>query len=361
MDDAHHMRRAIALARRGEGFTSPNPLVGCVLVKDGEVIAEGYHPRPGEEHAEAMALRLAGPRARGATAYVTLEPCNHHGRTPPCADALIRAGIVRVVYGAPDPNPLAEGGARSLRAAGIAAERGPCSHACAELIRPWAFSLSSDRPWVVAKLAVSLDGMSATRTGESKWITGPQARARGHDLRQRTGAILVGIGTVMADDPGLDPRPEGLTPAPSLKVVFDSQLRTPATARFLTTPGPALVIGHETAPESRADKLLAAGAEVLRFPGNRQQPDLGAALHSIRTRGINEVMIEGGPALLGTAFDQGLIDEVWAFIAPLLIGGGQNGIRSDGPAALGDALRLTDVTTESLGPDLLVRGITKRG
>jgi diaminohydroxyphosphoribosylaminopyrimidine deaminase/5-amino-6-(5-phosphoribosylamino)uracil reductase len=199
-------------------------MVGCVLVKDGGTIADGWHKAPGEEHAEAMALRLAGKDARGATAYVTLEPCNHYGRTPPCAKGLIGAGVARVVYGMRDPNALAEGGADTIRAAGIEAALVPdrdARLACAELIRPWVHSLRCWRPWVTAKLAMTLDGYTATRTGESKWITGEEARARGHDLRQRSGAIIVGIETVLADDPGLDPRPTGRGAAPSLKVVLD--------------------------------------------------------------------------------------------------------------------------------------------
>lgn len=362
MNDARHMQRAIELARRAEGFTHPNPMVGCVLVKDGAVVAEGWHEAPGREHAEAMALRLAGQRARGATAYVTLEPCNHHGRTPPCAKALVEAGVGEVVYGMRDLNDLAEGGAGTLRAAGIPARlvEGRVRTECAALVRPWVHTLRCHRPWVTAKLAMSLDGFTATRSGQSKWITGAAARARGHDLRQRTGAIMVGVGTILADDPGLDPRPEGRSPAPSLKVVLDSALNTPPAARFLATPGPCLIVTTKTADERRAETLRARGAEILRLEARDGRPSLDEALRALKQRDVTDLMIEGGGTLLGAAFDAGVVDEVWAFMAPVLFGGGRPAILGEGTARIEDAFRLAGTVTEQLGPDLLVRGIRER-
>lgn len=364
MSHAAHMMRAVELARRAEGFTHPNPMVGCVLVKAGEVIAEGWHKGPGQEHAEAMALRLAGTAARGATAYVTLEPCNHFGRTPPCSEALIREGIAEVIFGIRDMNPEAEGGAAALTAAGIPARvftgDRDVTAACAELIRPWLHTMKCHRPWVTAKLAMTLDGYTATPTGESKWITGENARARGHDLRQRTGAIIVGVGTVLADDPGLDPRPAGREPAPSLKVVLDSQLRTPIPSKLLKTPGPSLIIGHESASPERAAALEAAGAEVLLLPGEEGRPDLLEALRTLKEKGVNDAMIEGGGTLLGAALDVGIIDEVWAFVAPVLFGQGRPALAGTGPERLRDALRLAKPITETLGPDVLIRGLRER-
>lgn len=357
------MRRALELAKRAEGFTHPNPMVGCILVKDGEVVAEGWHKGPGQEHAEAMALRLAGEAAAGATAYVTLEPCNHYGRTPPCSDALIKARVAEVVYGLRDLNTLAEGGAARLRETGIEAslvDDKDLRAACAELIRPWVHTLKCHRPWVTAKLAMTLDGYTATPGGESKWITGPEARLRGHDLRQRTGAIIVGVETVLADDPGLDARPEGRTPAPGLKVVLDSALRTPPTARLLVSPGKALIIGHEAAAAERAKRLEAAGAEVLLLPGEGRRPDLGEALRQLKEREVTDAMIEGGGTLLGSAFDGGFVDEVWAFVAPVLFGGGRPAFAGRGPARLDEAFRLSWTTTEHLGRDLLIRGLRER-
>ncbi|MEO1657321.1 MAG: bifunctional diaminohydroxyphosphoribosylaminopyrimidine deaminase/5-amino-6-(5-phosphoribosylamino)uracil reductase RibD [Pseudomonadota bacterium] len=364
LSDAQHMRRAVALARRSEGFTHPNPMVGCVLVKDGEVVGEGWHRAPGLPHAEVEAMRDAGEDARGATAYVTLEPCNHYGKTPPCSKGLIEAGVAEVVFGIRDLNKEAEGGAATLRKAGIEARLftgdRDVTTACAELIRPWVHSLTCWRPWVTAKLAMTLDGATATSTGESRWITGPGARARGHDLRQRTGAILVGVETVLADNPGLDARPESREPAPSLKVVLDSTLRTPTSAKFLSTPGLALIFGHEDAASDRAAALETAGAEIALVPGEKGQPDIKEALRLLKDRGVNDLMIEGGGTILGTAFDAGVVDEVWAFVAPMIMGGGRRAVSGQGPDALADAMRLSHITTEQLGPDLLIRGLSKR-
>ncbi|MEM9839179.1 MAG: bifunctional diaminohydroxyphosphoribosylaminopyrimidine deaminase/5-amino-6-(5-phosphoribosylamino)uracil reductase RibD [Pseudomonadota bacterium] len=362
MDHAHYIERAVALARRAEGFTHPNPMVGCVLVKDGVVIAQGWHKGPGLEHAEAMALRLAGDAARGATAYVTLEPCNHYGRTPPCAEGLIKAQAGEVIYGLRDVNPLAEGGASALNAAGIPARLAPPNvrGACAELVRPWIHSLKCWRPWVTAKLAMSLDGFTATRSGESQWITGPEARTRGHDLRQRAGAIIVGVGTILADDPALDPRPEGREGAPSTKVILDSSLRTPTTARVLSSPGSTLIIAHESAETDRVDALQTAGATVALLPGENRRPDFAEALKLLHQEGHTDVMIEGGGTLLGTAFDTGVVDEVWAFVAPMLMASGRHAISGMGSERLADAFRLTRTKTEHLGKDILIRGLRER-
>ncbi|MCQ8184748.1 bifunctional diaminohydroxyphosphoribosylaminopyrimidine deaminase/5-amino-6-(5-phosphoribosylamino)uracil reductase RibD [Parvularcula maris] len=361
--DAGHILRAVELARRAEGFTHPNPMVGCVLVRDGGVVSEGWHKGPGQDHAEAMALRLAAEKARGTTAYVTLEPCNHYGRTPPCSKALIEAGVAEVVYGLRDVNPEAEGGAAALRAAGIEArltESREARSACAELVRPWVHSLRCHRPWVTAKVAMSLDGFTATEAGESKWITGKEARARGHDLRQRTGAIMVGSGTMLADDPSLDARPEGRKAAPSLKVVLDSQLRTPTDAKLLKSFGPALIIGHEGADPARADVLREAGAEVELLPGENNCPDLLAALRLLKKRDITDLMIEGGGTLLGAAFTAGIVDEVWAFIAPVILGGGRNAASGAPFQRLRDAYRLQCLTAEPVGQDILLRGLRQR-
>lgn len=358
------MMRAIELARLAEGFTHPNPMVGCVLVKNGEVIAEGYHARPGEAHAEAMALAKAGEAARGATAYVTLEPCNHYGRTPPCSEALINAGVREVFFGIRDINDEAEGGAARLREAGIEAKLftgdRDITAACAELIRPWVHNLKCWRPWITAKLAMTLDGYTATPSGESKWITGPAARQRGHDLRQRTNGILVGVETVLTDDPGLDARPEGRNAAPSFKIVLDSTLRTPTQAKLLTTPGTALIIAHETAPSGKVSALEEYGAEVVLLSGNDGRPDFKKALQHLKTRGVVDLMIEGGGTILGAAFDADVVDEVWAFQAPILFGGGRPAIQARGPERLSDALRLSKPYFERLGDDTLIRGLRER-
>lgn len=364
LDETAIILRAVELARRAEGRTAPNPMVGCVLMRDGEVIGEGWHKGPGQLHAEAAALVDAierGGDARGATAYVTLEPCNHHGRTPPCSEGLIAAGVAEVVYAVPDPNPLAAGGAERLRAAGLKVRHVPMAEAD-RLARPWIYSLRAPRPWVTAKLAMSLDGRTATRSGASKWITGELARGRGHDLRQVSDAILIGVGTVLADDPGLDPRPEGREPAPSLKVILDTSLRTPPTAKLLTTPGSVLIASGPEAAPARVQALEAAGAEILPLPLEAGRLPLDMLLRHLKDRACQRVMIEGGGTLLGAAFDGGLVDEVWAFLAPTLIGGGRPAIDGMGPEGLEGAFDLDDLQTEQLGRDLLLRGVlAKRG
>ena len=358
--DIMHMHRAFELARRAEGFTSPNPMVGCVLVKDGAVIAEGWHRGPGHPHAEADALAKAGDAARGATAYVTLEPCNHYGNTPPCTEALIGADVAEVVYAVADPNPVAAGGADRLRGVGITVRDGVCEAEGRALLRPWLHSLSHPHPYVYAKLAMTLDGRTATRTGDSKWITGSMARAKGHILRQRTDAILVGVTTVMADDPGLDPRPEGAEPAPSLKVVLDTELKILPTAKLFTTPGPVLLAtGPEPDPKRRAG-IEEAGGTVLPLPLENGKPSLSALLKHLKAQGFTSVMIEGGGTLLGAAFAQGLVDEVWAFVAPMILGGGRSAISGKGPDVLTDALSLEEMRTEQLGPDLFVQGLIRK-
>ncbi|WP_199564678.1 bifunctional diaminohydroxyphosphoribosylaminopyrimidine deaminase/5-amino-6-(5-phosphoribosylamino)uracil reductase RibD [Parvularcula marina] len=359
MDDTAHILRAVALAERAAGRTSPNPMVGCVIVKDGEVIGEGWHQGPGTPHAEPAALAEAGDAARGATAYVTLEPCNHYGNTPPCSEALIAAGVAEVVYAAADPNPLAAGGADRLRAAGIRVRHVLVPEAD-RLIRPWVHGLTASRPYVYAKLAMSLDGRTATKTGESKWITGPEARTHGHLLRQRTDAIIVGVETVLADDPGLDPRPEGVVPAPSLKIVMDSRLRTPAEAKLLSTPGDVLIFTTGTADWQAEDALREQGAEIIRIPSVNDRPSLSAALAHLKEIGCQSVMIEGGGTLLSSVFDDGLVDEVWAYIAPLILGGGRPAISGEGPDQLASAFTLADRQVEQLGTDLFIRGTLQR-
>ncbi|MEM9987887.1 MAG: bifunctional diaminohydroxyphosphoribosylaminopyrimidine deaminase/5-amino-6-(5-phosphoribosylamino)uracil reductase RibD [Pseudomonadota bacterium] len=360
MTDNDYLRQAVALATRAWGQTAPNPLVGCVLVRKGEVVAEGWHRGPGTPHAEADALQKAGAHAQDATAYVTLEPCNHHGQTPPCSEALIKAGVAEVVYAVADPNPVAAGGAERLAAAGVKVRKVIYPQA-EELVRPWIHSLTSSRPYVYAKLAMSLDGYTATRTGQSKWITGPEARAKGHNLRQQTDAILVGVGTVLADDPRLDPRPEGRESAPSLKVVLDTHLRTPLDAKLLSSPGPVLMA---VGPNTDADKRAAfeeRGATVLPLPLVGGRPSLPILLRHLKTIPCQSVMVEGGGSLLGSAFDEKLVDEVWAFMAPLIMGGGQPAINGIGPAHVQEALRLENISTESLGQDLFLRGTIAQG
>lgn len=357
-DDRRHMMRALELAGRAAGMTSPNPMVGCVVVKDGDVIGEGWHKKAGAPHAEIEALAEAGEAARGACVYVTLEPCAHHGLTGPCADALIAAGVAEIVYAVADPNREAAGGAERLAEAGIKVRNGVCETEAREQNRFWLHAVETARPYVIAKFAASLDGRIATRTGESKWITGPEARARAHDLRRQVDAILVGVGTVIADDPSLTARSGEETVARPLRVILDSTAQTPPGAAALERSGSGALIATTThAPAANLEACRAVGADLLTLETDEAgRPDAAALLPALYARSVRAVMVEGGAGVLGAFFDAGLVDEVWAFIAPIVIGGGRPAVAGAGPLALADALRLENVETETLGADFLIRG-----
>lgn len=332
--DGEWMARALRLARRADFRTSPNPMVGCVVVADGEAVGEGFHERAGAAHAEVIALRGAGERARGATAYVTLEPCSHHGRTPPCTDALLAAGVSRVVVAILDPDPRVSGrGVRVLREGGVRVEIGAGAEEAAELNRAYLQHRMTGRPLVSAKFACSLDGRIATRTGESKWITGEDARRHAHRLRHEHDAVLVGVGTVLADDPLLSARfPEARQP---LKVVLDRHRRTPATARVRLGPAPLLLDSGD---------------------------DLPGLLRRLGERGVLSLLVEGGARVLGSFFDAGLVDRVYAYLNPSVIGGGAApaAVAGLGAGTLDGRTRLDRVVTERLGDDILVTGDVHR-
>jgi len=362
-DTRSYMMRAIDLARRAEGYTSPNPMVGCVIVKGGRIVGEGFHARPGGAHAEVAALREAGDEAKGATAYVTLEPCNHTGRTGPCTEALMKAGIAHVVYAVADPNPLAAGGAKRLRDAGIRVESGLCEPEARELARFWLHRQQTGLPFVIAKYAASLDGRIATKTGDSKWITSDAARLRAHDLRHAADAILVGAETVLKDDPSLTARPAlpaGRKDASHpVRVILDSRGRVPVDAKVFrsTTPGKAMVISTSAMPMLKVKALENRGVEVIRLkPGANGRPALADVLKLLASKGFLSVMVEGGGIVLGAFFDEGLVDEVWAFIAPVIIGGGKPAINGTGGEKIADAFRLDAPVTEHHDGTLLIRG-----
>lgn len=313
------MAQALRLAERGLFTTSPNPRVGCVLVKGGRIVGEGWHEKAGEPHAEVHALRAAGEDSRGATAYVTLEPCSHHGRTPPCADALIAAGVARVVAAMQDPNPLVAGqGLARLAESGIETASGLLENEARELNIGFVSRMTRGRPWLRLKVAASLDGKTALNNGQSQWITGPQARQDGHRWRARSCAILTGIGTVRDDDPQLSVRGVD-TPRQPLKVVVDSRLEMAPTARLLD--GGKVLVVHAVQDEARADALRARGAELLLLPEEgRPKVDLPALLQELARRGINEVHAEAGCKLNGSLLKGGLVDELLLYLAPCLIG-----------------------------------------
>jgi len=364
--DRTWMRRAIALAWRACGRVAPNPAVGAVIVRDGVVVGEGCTKPPGGPHAEIVALREAGERARGATLYVTLEPCTHYGRTPPCVEAILRAGIARVVIGVRDPYPEVDGrGIAALRAAGLAVEVGVEAEAAAEVIAGYLKRLRTGLPEVTLKYAMTLDGRLATRTGHSRWITGPEARRYVHQLRDRHDAILVGVETVLQDDPELttrlDPADAGDDgPHHPLRVVLDSRARTPLSARLLarTIPGQTLIVTTELAPPERLAALREAGAEVVVVPSRCGTVDLASSLQALAERGVNSVLVEGGGRVLGAFFDAGFVDRVVAFVAPLLVGGRQAPVplAGHGVETMDEALRLHDLRIYQLGTDVVIEG-----
>lgn len=318
------MGRALQLAENGLWTTSPNPRVGCVLVRDGWIVGEGWHEKAGEPHAEVHALRAAGPKARGATAYVTLEPCSHHGRTPPCAEALIAAGVSRVVAAMTDPNPLVAGkGLALLQVAGIGTSSGLLENEANELNIGFVSRMTRGRPWLRLKAAASLDGKTALNNGVSQWITGPEARRDGHRWRARACAILTGIGTVRDDDPQLNVR-EVDTPRQPLRVVVDSKLETPLSARILQ--GGQVLIAGAVDDAARQAALRAAGAEVLILPNAQGKVELKTLLEELGRRGINEVHAEAGFKLNGSLLREGLVDELLLYLAPCLIGHDASGL-----------------------------------
>ncbi len=328
-DDHRFMARALRLAERGLFTTDPNPRVGCVVVSDGRVVGEGWHERAGSPHAEVHALQQAGSAAAGATAYITLEPCSHHGRTPPCADALIASGVSRAVVAMQDPNPQVAGqGLQALRDAGIEVADGLLEQE-AELLNPgFVMRMRRGRPWVRCKLAMSLDGRTAMASGESQWITGPAAREDVHRLRARSSAIMTGIGTVLADDPSLTARlagHDGATLLQPLRVVIDSGLRLPPAARLLQQPGETLVV---TALEDATGEaaLVRPGVSVVTLPTRGARPDLAAVMQYLARLEVNELHLEAGARLSGAMLDAGLVDELVIYMAPHLMGDTARGL-----------------------------------
>ena len=333
-DDHRHMARALALAERGLYTTDPNPRVGCVLVREDAVVGEGWHQRAGEPHAEVHALRAAGEESRGATAYVTLEPCAHHGRTPPCADALLAAGVVRVIVAMEDPNPLVAGaGLARLAAGGVEVRRGLLEAQAGALNPGFVSRMTRGRPYTRCKLAMSLDGRTALASGESKWITGVAARRDVQRLRARSSAVLSGIGTVLADDPSLNVRAEdiGQDPPPGgwrqpVRVVVDPRLSTPPGARLLHLPGRTLVATCCEDDEA-AEPLIDTAAEVIRFPGAADAVDLEALLRYLgEQEQVNELLVETGATLSGAFLRAGLLDEIIIYVAPKLLGSDARGL-----------------------------------
>ena len=356
--DRQCMARALQLARRGWYSARPNPRVGCVIARDGRVVGEGYHLRAGEPHAEGNALAAAGSLARGASAYVTLEPCNHQGRTGPCSRALIDAGIAEVVYAMADPHEIASGGLDTLRAAGIRV-RGPLLDAEARTLNPGFIKrCESGLPRVTVKLAMSLDGRTAMASGESQWITGPAARRDVQRLRAASDAVVTGVGTVLRDDPSLNVRPdaldlpdgEAIAAHQPLRVIVDSQLRTPPSARMLQLPGPVLIAAGRTDPA--VDFSVAANPpEILPFSASGGRVDLEALLRELARRECSEVLVESGAELAGALVAAGLVDQLVVYMAPKLMGSNARPLLTLPLDAMGQSLGLDITEICAVGDD----------
>jgi len=347
--DSAYMRRALSLARKGWGQTAPNPMVGAVVVRDGTVVGKGFHRRFGDAHAEVEALRAAGDRARGATVYVTLEPCNHHGKTPPCTDALLAAGVARVVCATRDPNPQAGGGVERLRAAGVEVAVGVEASAARELNAPFFHAFVSDRPWVTLKLAVSLDSALADATRSRGWLTNERSRREVHRLRAGHDAVGVGIGTAIADDPALTVRAGRAPRVPPRRVVFDRLARLGTHSQLARTARevPVTVVAERPDP-ARVALLEAAGVEVL------VAATLPDALRSLRRTGTRSMLVEGGATLAGALLGAALVDRLIIFRAPIVLGAGALPAFGTVPASpLADAPRLPVVERRALGDDLM--------
>jgi diaminohydroxyphosphoribosylaminopyrimidine deaminase/5-amino-6-(5-phosphoribosylamino)uracil reductase len=352
MDDVRAMRHALALAERGRYTVSPNPMVGCVIVAAGEVVGEGWHHVAGGPHAEVVALDAAGPRARGATVYVTLEPCTHTGRTPPCVDALISAAVGRVVIACADPNPVAAGGAAALRGAGIAVDVGLLRDEAARQNTVFLHGVRTRRPFVWLKAAVSLDGHVTAADGSSKWLTGAVARSHAHELRGRVDAMIVGSGTVLADDPALTVRLDGWTGPQPLRVVLDGRARSPAHAQVFDRASPSLALVAPGAPDGVLRDAGVAVTEVKTGADGRLDPH--AVLDVLWERGVRSVLVEGGPTVFTSFVAAGCFDRLLAYVAPLLLGDRGLPLLAGGPATLDAAERFVLERVEQVGDDALL-------
>jgi diaminohydroxyphosphoribosylaminopyrimidine deaminase/5-amino-6-(5-phosphoribosylamino)uracil reductase len=361
MDDRRFMHMALELAAQGRGLTSPNPMVGAVVVKDQAVVGQGYHPAAGGPHAEVYAIDAAGERARGGTLYVNLEPCNHTGRTPPCTRKILQAGIRRVVIGMRDPNPgVAGGGAAFLERHGIEVCVGVCAPEAEVLNEVFVKYIQTGRPFVIAKCAATLDGRIATRTGDSRWVTGEAARAFVHELRQSVDAVMVGVDTIVADDPQLTTRrAAGLSRDP-VRIVLDTHARIPPSARVIRHASKAdtLVVTGPGVNAGAKRRLLGPGVTFMETATQRGRIDLDGLLSQLGGRGITSVLIEGGSRVLASAFRGGIVDKACFFIAPLITGG-DDGVpvcRGEGVDRMQDCIRLTRISSRRFGDDVLIEG-----
>jgi diaminohydroxyphosphoribosylaminopyrimidine deaminase/5-amino-6-(5-phosphoribosylamino)uracil reductase len=358
MDDERWMKRVLRLAEKGRGRTSPNPMVGAVLVRGDQVVAEGYHAKAGGPHAEMVALRKAGEEARGATLYLNLEPCTHHGKTPPCAPVVIEAGLKRVVIGMEDPNPLVNGkGVEALTRAGVDVEIGILEKECRRLNEAFCKYIVNKQPFIILKVASSLDGKIATKNGESQWITGGVSRRFVHRLRNQVDGVIVGIGTVLKDDPMLTARLRG--GKDPYRIILDSRLRIPEEAKVVKiSPSRTIIATTELAPRERVEKLEKEGVQVLTFESKQGRVDLKSCLSKLGEMGMITLLVEGGSQINGSFLDEGLIDKIIFFLSPKLIGDPQAlGIfGGHGVINLKEAILLSELKVRKIAEDILLEG-----
>ena len=362
----HFMTLALRLAAKGRGKTSPNPMVGALVVKNGRIVGRGYHRGPGQPHAEILALNEAGPRAKGATLYVTLEPCCHLlKRTPPCVPAVIRSGVRQVVVAMVDPNPSVKGrGIAALRRSGITVTTGMAQEEGAQLNRAYLHWMRTGRPYVILKAGMTLDGKVATARGESRWITGPQARRDAHRLRGQVDAVVVGVGTILHDDPALtarlSDRPLKLAQKQPLRIVLDSRLRTPpsATVCAMQDRAKTLIVTTKRSPQSRRRPFEQAGVEVMSLPMRNRQVSLPALMTMLGKRGLTSVLIEGGSTVNAAALRENVVNHAVFYLAPILMGGqdAKAVIGGRSPKRLADALPLRHATVRRIGKDVVLEG-----
>jgi len=358
MDDEHWMKRVLRLAEKGKGRTSPNPMVGAVLVKNGKVVGEGYHVKAGADHAEIIALRKAGEVAKGATLYLNLEPCIHYGRTPPCAPAVIEAKVKRVVIGMEDPNPLVRGrGLKSLKSAGLDVEVGILEKECRRLNEAFCKYILKKEPFVILKVSATLDGKIATREGDSKWISGETSRHFVHRMRDQVDGVVVGIGTVLKDDPQLTARiKKGRDP---YRIILDSQLRIPEDARVIgNSPLKAIIATTELAARDKIERLEKKGVRILILDSKQGRVDLKNCLSKLGEMEMTTLLVEGGNQVNGSFLDEGLIDKILLFLSPKLIGDREAlGIfGGSGKATLKEAIPMNELRVRRIGEDILIEG-----
>jgi diaminohydroxyphosphoribosylaminopyrimidine deaminase / 5-amino-6-(5-phosphoribosylamino)uracil reductase len=362
--DARFMKDALRLARRGLGRTSPNPAVGAVVVKDGEILARGYHKKAGSAHAEVEALDRLGGKAPGATLYVTLEPCNHYGRTPPCTKAILESGIARVVVGMKDPNPgVSGGGCETLLKGGIEVVSGVLEEECRLLNEAFVRFVLSGRPFVIVKSALTLDGFTATSTGHSQWVTNELSRQFVHRLRDRVDALMVGVGTVLCDDPWLTTRLEGKEGRSPLRVILDTRLRTPPDAKCLGPGARTLLAAGPDAPREKIRELERRGVSTLLCPLRGGRVDLSALMDRLGERNVTSLLVEGGASVIGSLIREGLVDKFHIFKAPKILGG-EDGLplaAGAGPKRMDESLSLGSVRVRRFGGDLLITGYPVKG